>query len=152
MSKKCTTRINDILPIIGDNVDYQEADSYNCTDIYERLDISREESLADFYIHYTTCKRIIIEEGKKNKTIEKATYQIENTMKILKEKGLGVNYIAIVYDQMTKFDSRNYSCRPDNTLWLKLVGKSKPVEIDGLKLHCFRKSEIQKARKNRNLR
>ncbi len=146
MPRQCSSRIYDILPVIDDNFEYDENRAYDCNTLYEMLNVPKDTSLADFYVHYTSCRHIVIEEGKKNKTIEKATDQIKNTIKLLRERKMPVDFIALVSDQLTIYDRRNYECN-NNFLLIRVIGRVRPVEIEGIKLRCFRKAEIQKRRK-----
>jgi hypothetical protein len=145
--RKCSSNIYDILPIIDGNYDYDAGDSYDCNIIYQTFNVQRDEPLADFYIHYTSCKHIVIEEGKRNKPVGKIIEQIDNTVKILRQKGHPVDFIALVTDGLTAYDKRNYECRK-NVLYKKIPIKQGPVIINGLELRCFRKQEIQSLRKN----
>ena len=145
--RQCSSRIYDILPVIDDNSEYDENEAYDCNTLHEKLQVPKDYSLADFYIHYSSCKYIVIEEGKKNKTVEKATDQIKNTIKLLREKNMPIDFIALVSDQLTTYDRKNYVCN-NNFLLIRVIGRVRPVEIEGIRLRCFRKAEVQKRRKN----
>jgi len=118
--------------------------------MYEVLNIPKNEAAADFYIHYRSCKYIVIEEGKKNKRIEKVIEQIRNSVNHIKHLGKRVDFIAFVYDQLNDQDSKNFSCK-HNILWATIPTRAGPVEVGGLQLRCYQKSEIQRRRRNKDI-
>mgnify|MGYP000277024212 CR=1 FL=1 len=113
----CENRVRKLSSIFG-RINTQ----WNEDQLRNRLDLTINDRVADWYIHFETCRHAVVE-VKCRRKIENALNQLENTIRKLLEKGYPVNIAIIITEGIDPFEKRKYII-VNNVLYEKR-GKSK---------------------------
>jgi len=112
-------------------------DIYNEDRLRKMLNLSDQDTCADYYVHYRNCIWAVIE--CKSRHLRNSLTQLSETTRKLRNSGKPVDKVIIVADT---FGREKMFKRRDHILYLNKGNDIKPIKIEGIPVEAWQPEEI----------